>query len=382
MTTNERKNEFLTFLTPALVSFGAAVFLGVVQILVAIPLLGLFMRLNEFSNPLYGPIWNLIILFLSQILGTVIILRWGIPWLKVENVRQFPVNWYTFISNLFLISLTWALIIVKTIIMAILIDFFQLETPRTGLEAFLIQEEIISPITIIIFFAPLVIGAPLFEELVYRRLLIPLLEERGMNTGGAVLASSIFFTLLHLPSDLLYGNTTGMILHISSVVIIAFVLGISYVKTRNIVYPILIHGVVNGISAVPTILIEGSDLAVLYKIFSFILIVMIGILYLLYLLWRNFKDSQTINIESIRSKISINNEGFYGYLIISLGLLLLHTISSIFLQVISALFISPIVLIILLVIIRNTEYQKEKLSEYHMTQEAFLTVESSDEVEH
>ncbi|MFW9904839.1 MAG: lysostaphin resistance A-like protein [Candidatus Thorarchaeota archaeon] len=381
MTIYEDKNEFLTFLTPALVSFGAALFLGVLQIVVIIALFAILMRFNEFTDPLYEPIWNLIILFLSQILATIIIFLWGIPWLKVKNVRQFPVNKYIFISVLFLICLTWAIIIVKTVIIAIVIDFFQLETPKTAAEALLIPKEILSPITIIIFFAPLIIGAPLFEELVYRRILIPLLEERGMTTAGAVLASSIFFTLLHLPPDLLYGNMTGTILHISSVGILALALGISYIKTRNIVYPILIHGVINGISAVPVVLIEGSDLAMLYEIFYLFIIVIIGILYLLYLLWSNLKDSKAINIEYVKSKISFNNEGFYGYLTISLGLLLLHTIVSIFMQVISALIINPIALIIIFILIRRTEYQKKRLSEYQMSQAAFMAVESNDEIE-
>ncbi|UCG01120.1 MAG: CPBP family intramembrane metalloprotease [Candidatus Heimdallarchaeota archaeon] len=165
-------------------------------------------------------------------MSTVIIFLWGIPWLKVKNVRQFPVNKYIFISSLFLICLTWAVLILKTVIIAI-IDFFQLETPRTGLEALLIPKEILSPITIIIFLVPLVIGAPLFEEMVYRRILIPLLEERGMSTAGAVLASSIFFTLLHLPPNLLNRNMTGSFLHISSVIILALVLGISYQRLET-----------------------------------------------------------------------------------------------------------------------------------------------------
>ncbi|UCG01119.1 MAG: hypothetical protein JSW11_16065 [Candidatus Heimdallarchaeota archaeon] len=116
----------------------------------------------------------------------------------------------------------------------------------------------------------------------------------------------------------------------------------------------------------------------LYEIFYLYIIVIIGILYLFYLLWSNLKVIQAIDIENVKLKISFNNKGFYGYLSISLGLLLLHTISSILLQVISSLIISPNALIIIVVLISNTEYRKERLSENYMTQEPFLAVESSE----
>jgi len=345
------------------------VLLLVLQVIVSILLVGILMRLPEFSDPLYTPVWNLIILFLSQILGSVIIWLWIIPWLKLKYIRQSPHNHYAMISTLLLICLTWALIIVATIIIIISIKILQLETPRGGLEVLLIPKEILSPVTIIIFFVPLILGAPLFEELVYRRTLIPLLEERGMSPAGAVLASSLFFTLLHLPADLLNGNITGTIIHISSVLILAFVLGISYIKTRKLIYAMLIHGVVNGISAVPSILIEGTDLTTLYNIFYLFILVGVGLIYLLYLLWCNLKDLKAINIENIKSKTSINNIGFYGYLIISLGLLTMHTISLVFFQTITILIISPVLLLVLWIIIRNTAYPKERLSEYQIPQE-------------
>ncbi|MFX1285925.1 MAG: lysostaphin resistance A-like protein, partial [Promethearchaeota archaeon] len=235
MTIDENNDKFLTFLTPALLSFSAALLLTVLQVFISIFLVGILMRLPDFGNPLYEPVWNLILLFLSQILSSLIIVFWLIPWLKLRDERQSPLNWNTFFSTLLLICLTWVLIIIKTILIVIPIESLQLEPPRTGLEALIISEEILSPVTIIILFAPLVIGAPLFEELVYRRILIPLLEQRGMPSIGALIASSLFFTFLHVPSDLLNGNITGTVLHISSVIILGFVLGISYIKTRNVI---------------------------------------------------------------------------------------------------------------------------------------------------
>ncbi|MFX1517066.1 MAG: lysostaphin resistance A-like protein [Promethearchaeota archaeon] len=355
------KTEFLIFITPALVSFGAALLLGVLQIYISIALVGMLVGLEEFSNPLYEPIWSLILLFSSQIAGSIIIL-FGIRWLKVKNVEHASVNRYASLSTLFFTTLTWSLIIISAIVITILIEFYQLEAPVTGLSMLIIPEEILSPITILIFFAPLVIGAPIFEELTYRRLLIPLLEERGMTSTGAVMASSIFFIFLHIPADLIYGNITGTVLHISSVAIIGFAVGISYIKTRNVIYPIFVHGVINGISAVPAVLIEGSDLATLYEIFYLLIIVVIGLLYLTYLLLLNLKDLKPINIQGI---LSFNTQSFYGFLLISLGLFLIHTFLTIFLQEIAAVsailllsfLINPLALIILVLIIRHLESQ-------------------------
>ena len=337
------------------------------------------MRLEEFNNPLYEPVWSLILLFLSQIVGSVIIL-FGIRWLKVKNAKYASVNRYASLSTLFFTTLIWSLIIISAILITILIEFYQLEAPVTGLSILLIPEEILSPITMLIFFAPLVIGAPLFEELVFRRLLIPLLEERGMTPTGAVMASSIFFVLLHVPTDLIQGNITGTVFHTSSIAIIGFAVGISYIRTRNVIYPIFIHGIINGISAVPTVLVEGSDLARLYEIFYLLIIVVIGLLYLTYLLLLNLKNLKPINIQDI---MSFNTEGFYGYLLVSLGLFLIHTVFSIFLQDISAVLLSiflinPLAFIILVLLIRYLESQNEK-SDHPKIQKTYELFESREE---
>ncbi|MFX1286547.1 MAG: hypothetical protein ACFFB5_23120, partial [Promethearchaeota archaeon] len=143
-------------------------------------------------------------------------------------------------------------------------------------------------------------------------------------------------------------------------------------ETRNVIYPMLIHGVINGISIVPVILIEGTELATLYEIFYYTVIIGIGSIYLLYLFWCILKDSKAFKIKNIGFKEVIINRGFAGYLIISSGLLLLHTISSVFFQVISVLIITPITLIFLLIITRKTEFRRRESLESQMSQETSL----------
>jgi membrane protease YdiL (CAAX protease family) len=346
-------NRILTFLTPALVSVGSGVLLLILQIIASIPLIGIFWNLPEFGNPLYNPIWNLIILFTGQILGTLIVLVFLIPWLRIKDVEHQPLNKYAFGSTLLIICLTWALILVKAVILVFGIEYFQLEPPKTGLDSLFMIDEIINPITFLILVAPIAIGAPIFEELVYRRLLIPLLEKRGLSPFGAVLASSLFFTLLHAPADIINGNMTGTILHLTSVLILAFALGFTYIVTRNIIFPIMIHGFVNGIPLPQIILEEGSDISMAYSIFYLIILVAIGLIYLIFLLLTVPKEKNPIIKQIIHGKIPINSIEFYGYFIISLGLLTLHTISSVYLLDLSSLVISPILLIVIWLIIRS-----------------------------
>jgi membrane protease YdiL (CAAX protease family) len=361
---HENSKTFTTYLTPALVSFGAGILLLVLQVIVSFPIVGILFNLPEFGDPLYDPIWNLLILFGGQITGTIVVLLWLIPWLRVKYIEQFPLTANASITIIFIICLTWALLIAKSVVLLIFIDIFQLETPSGGLEQVLVlSEEIISPVTILIFFAPLVLGAPLYEELVYRRILIPLLEKNGMSSFGAVIASSLFFTLLHAPTDLIYGNLTGTVLHISSVLILGFVFGLIYIKTRNVIYPMVIHGVVNGISAIPTILVEDTALTFAYEIFLLIIVVIVGLIYLVYLFLKYRRKYTSIKRQFMLGMKSVRNKGFYGYLIISLGLLSIHTLISVFLVEFSTLVISPALLILIWFIIKGNLIVEDQITD-------------------
>jgi membrane protease YdiL (CAAX protease family) len=355
----ERDNEFLNFLTPALVSVGGSILLVVFQVLVAIPLVGLLINLPEFADPLYTPVWDLIILFLSQVLGTIIIIALIIPWLKIKHVEKYSLRGKTFVDTILLICLIWALIFVISTLMVILIEFFNLEEPRSGLSELLIPEEIMSPLTVIFLLTPIVIGAPLFEELLYRRILIPLLEERGMSPLGAVLASSLFFTLLHAPTDIISGNYTGTVVHLTAVLVLAFGLGFSYIKTRNILYPMIIHGGINAISTIATVVQYDSELLMRYMEFVLI-VVLVGFVYAIVIGWK-----KRSNLHDIIRKPEINiTRSFLGYLVISLGLLTFQTVSHILSLEFSLLIVCPLLLIVLGGIISNTEYlPEEKLTE-------------------
>ncbi|MHA2155955.1 MAG: CPBP family glutamic-type intramembrane protease [Candidatus Hodarchaeales archaeon] len=69
------------------------------------------------------------------------------------------------------------------------------------------------PLFFILFFGVLAVGAPIWEELVFRRTLIPMFERRGFGQAWALLFTSLMFSLRHTPTDLFEGSLGFAISH-------------------------------------------------------------------------------------------------------------------------------------------------------------------------
>lgn len=97
--------------------------------------------------------------------------------------------------------------------------------------------------------------APILEETVFRGFLLTSLT-KFMPTWAAVIASSVAFGLAHLS-----------VRDLPQLVVLGTLLGFVYVRSRNLLSPMLIHGVWNG--AVLTILFllvqSGVDLKELFS---------------------------------------------------------------------------------------------------------------------
>ncbi|MEL6249305.1 MAG: CPBP family intramembrane glutamic endopeptidase, partial [Cyanobacteria bacterium J06627_15] len=87
-----------------------------------------------------------------------------------------------------------------------------------------------------IFFLTAAVAAPLFEEFLFRGFLLPSLT-RYMPVWGAMLLSSFIFAAAHLSlSEVVPLMTLGFIL--------AFV----YVRSRNLLAPMLLHSAWNSVT--------------------------------------------------------------------------------------------------------------------------------------
>ncbi|QLH74212.1 MAG: CPBP family intramembrane metalloprotease [Methanomassiliicoccales archaeon] len=74
------------------------------------------------------------------------------------------------------------------------------------------------------------------EELVFRTILQTRAQER-MGAVGAVVFSALMFSVMH--------SGYGSLLYLAYVFIVGLVLGVSYLRTRNLIFIALIHGLIN-----------------------------------------------------------------------------------------------------------------------------------------
>lgn len=89
-------------------------------------------------------------------------------------------------------------------------------------------------VALLIFFVTAAIAAPLFEEIIFRGFLLASLT-RYFGTGSAIILSSLVFSIAHLSlSEVLPLTVLGMIL------------GFVYSRSRNLLAPILLHGLWNS----------------------------------------------------------------------------------------------------------------------------------------
>ncbi|MHA2365958.1 MAG: CPBP family glutamic-type intramembrane protease [Candidatus Hodarchaeales archaeon] len=114
-------------------------------------------------------------------------------------------------------------------------------------EDLFINEDNFSELNLILLIIMVALLAPIFEELLFRRFLIPLFEGTGVfSTGMAIIASATMFGLIHSEANLISGSIRFAGNHFITSSIIGIALGIVYVLTRDIRYPILFHGINNG----------------------------------------------------------------------------------------------------------------------------------------
>lgn len=115
----------------------------------------------------------------------------------------------------------------------------------------------------IVLFVIVGVCAPVFEELLFRKLFMDRIVQYG--EGVAIVMSGALFALFH-------GNLNQFVY--------AFLLGcffgFVYMKTRNIVYPMLMHAGVNIMgSVISTIAIQYSDVAIISVGFSILVVGML-----------------------------------------------------------------------------------------------------------
>ncbi len=305
----ENNGKILNFFTASMVVGVGGLLLSFLSILIS------FIIALNFSYLLLDyVILNLLILFLSQFIGIFIVYYILIPLFKAKNVEYRPITIFNSRRTILLICVTFTLIVISNFVLFYILSAFNLNPQSIYGTVLLRIEHLANPFNILIFYLPLTIVAPIYEELVYRRLIIPLLEQRGMRPLTAVLSSSLLFAIVHIPDDILSGDLSRGIMHIWSVFLLGFSLGFIYILTRNILFPIVIHGVINFISfSKPLFALTGNSLLILSYDIMYWVIFITGIVGLIYALWQLFrkKDAEWIFLTRKKTHNHILN-GFFG----------------------------------------------------------------------
>ncbi len=310
--------------TPVLVIVaGAAVMLASQLVMIV-----LGMSCSLFED---GIIANLYAAFFGQMIAAFAVIIFFIPKTGVKDVEyssptpeglKRTLLWY--IAAVGIVTLGGFILLIIFAAMGVV--------PETGYEGALLLEphHLDNPMNIIIFFAVGSLGAPVFEELLFRRTAIPLLERVGLSPRDAVLSTSIAFAVVHVPLDILNGNVAGAIVHFWSTFILGATMGLLYVTTRNIIFPIIMHAITNGLSFAAVIgpLEIAAVIGLLYLAFIPIGLIIIKREY------DRFKENTDNDwvIELHQETDSTHTNKLWKFILGFVGLTLVVTVSDLILQ--------------------------------------------------
>lgn len=326
---NKGKNrKLLSLLLPALS-------VGIIMILFNLldAVAGFTLTMFETSLPLDSTIQNLLALFIAQLISAIIVIFVLVPFFKVKHTEFHPIGIASSRTTLVLFFLAVGTTFLSSLIFTSLFTALKWESQAGYSVLILTSEHISNPLNIVLFLVTMTIGAAVFEEIAYRRLLIPLLENNQIAPSTTVIFSSIMFALAHLDEDLVYGNFAGAINHIVGLFLYALVLGMTYIKTRNVVFPMIIHAISNllGSLSILFILIGDEGLLIIFSILMLVMLVL-GLGVTIYLLFKYIYGSKTEHILFIWNKSESNGlVELIGFIVVGMSLVYTPMLVEIFL---------------------------------------------------
>lgn len=311
----EIENSYLNFFTPA-VCIAAGLFL---YSLISWPLSLLNWVFHVFKINIDLKLVPLILQNLSGFLVCLVVYFVFIPRLKVQDADFKKAS-----SNSFFIVLLvfWTVIFFRVLLTA-MVKFFgvKIEAPFPWfLKSY---DQLLDPMFMFFFLLYQLIISPPFTELVYRRTVIPLLEDRGLSPIHAVILSSLGFCFLYLPSYLQTSNPLNSLYWFVSTFLFGFATGIIYILTRNILFPILYAAFYYAYRLTYNFgSYFGNELLLMIRNLTNYATLLAGFVVITYVILKLIapkSPTNWVNIIKMRSMSNIKR-GFIGFFIISLGL--------------------------------------------------------------
>jgi membrane protease YdiL (CAAX protease family) len=359
----ERDESFLNFLTPSVV-----IILGVVLLTIG----AVALVFINFIVPILSPddiIQNAQMNLSGQIIGTTVVLLFLLTVFRVKNVETKPISPWNVAKVVGVACLALTVAIFLAFILFVIFTILGIPIEHSYGNIILGPEQLTNPWNIVLFFATASFGAAIFEELIFRRMLIPTLEIRGMAPTAAVITSSLGFAMIHFPNDILYGSLGYVITHFITTFTLGIFLGFVYVTTRNVIYPMIIHGFINFIGFTESILLSLDNITLLL-LYSGILLILwiIGIIVGAIALFYYLREPKPTWVKTIQKKSGINIlPGLAGFLIIGFMLILLPLaidllVALLFFPILPLIYFGLLLAYILLLafilwLANNTEYE-------------------------
>ncbi|MFX0182857.1 MAG: type II CAAX prenyl endopeptidase Rce1 family protein [Candidatus Hodarchaeota archaeon] len=243
------------------------------------------------------------------------------PRLKVSDAEFKGFSKY---SLYIAISFFFLMILSETIITTIYEIFFS--SLEINFSSFIPPEVLFdNPFYMLLFLIYDIILVTLFIEFVYRRALIPMLEDRGLSPFHAVILAALGSSFIDLPGYALNPNHPVDIYSFCLSIFIGLCAGLIYVSTRNIFFPIvsvICYQVFStfGLIAPEELLAIYESLNILLLVISFGIIIII-----IYGMLNPSRSPKWLRIIKQPSSPFVMR-GVSGFFIISLGLLTLQTI--------------------------------------------------------
>lgn len=290
------------------------------------PILGILVGLfPDIDSTSMNIIINILINLIAQI-GSVVIFVLLYQYQKVEPEEKRMPSGSHLVTLLFIYSVLSAFTFGVAIIATIFEEFgISLKSPY---EAFEPTSDLLGePLFYVLFLSFYTLGAAISEELIFRRTFIPFLERRGLGTLWVLLVSSLLFSLMHSPQDILFGSIGFTVIHFFGTFAGGMALGFLYMRTRNIIWPIILHGLNNGVAAVAQIGLARSrhlgdpTLFSLYVSFLFTIVLVgtaIAIYFIIQMIRSRGSPSPPVWFR-ILTDVNIRSSRLQPILLISLG---------------------------------------------------------------
>ena len=332
----EIENSFLNFFTPAVIVAAAYFFFNFIMW----PIVYLELLIMELIPEISYELLDLLLMSLGFLLICLFVYYIIIPRLRIQDVEFKELNHHSFV-------LSGLLFCVSILIYLVFRGIFPLsgleivEDPPISVSTF---EEFVNPIYLILFMLYLV-SIAIFIEVIYRRTIIPLLEDRGLSPFSAVVLSALGQCFIDFPVyiiKILYHPQENLLsfilLGFSMNLIYGIFAGLIYILSRNVIFPILcflgwrFHSLVSFLG-----LTFENQFFLLISFLLNLICIIIGLITIVFAIYRFLDAKYSSDWIEILKKPSASNilRGVIGFFIISLGLFTLQVLFIILIRFIT-----------------------------------------------